>query len=1045
MKRFLAPLILLTVAIAQQQSDPLKSLRFRLIGPFRGGRSVAVAGVASNPNVYYFGSVGGGVWKTTDAGRSWLPVSDGSVFKTSSVGAIAVSDSDPNTVYAGMGEACVRGNASNGDGVYKSIDGGRTWANIGLRETYHIGSLVIHPKNPDIVYVAALGHLWGPNPERGVYRTMDGGKTWKQVLTKGVDAGAVDLAMDRTNPRVLYAAFWQVRRQPWRFDSGGPGSGLWKTTDGGDSWTDLTHAPGLPRGVQGRVAVTVSPVNPERVWAMVEASDGGLFRSDNAGRDWTKVNDRNILRQRAWYFSHIFADPRNPDEVYALNVGAYRSIDGGRTFTSMPTPHSDNHDLWISPEDPGRMIESNDGGAAVTLDGGRTWSSIDNQPTAQFYRVALDRDFPYHAYGAQQDNSTVRIATRTMSGGITDRDWYDVGGGESGWIAPDPRDSEIVYAGSYGNLITRQDHHTGQVRNINAWPDNPMGYGAESLKYRFQWSFPIVFSPHDPKTLYIGSNVLMKTENEGQNWTGISPDLTRDDKSKQKSSGGPITQDNTSIEYYDTIFTVAESPVAKGEIWVGTDDGLVQLTRDGGKTWTKVTPPGMPAWIRINAIDPSTFDAGTAYVAATNYQQDDFRPFLFKTSDYGKTWKKIVNGIPENYFTRAIRQDPNRRGLLFAGTEFGLFISYDDGENWSQFQLNLPVTPIADLAFHQREKELVVATQGRAFWVLDDLPLLYQYDAKQTSEDFHLYQPKDAYRVGGGRGGRGAAAVGENPPSGVVVYYWLRESPKGDVKLEFLDSAGKPVNEYSSKAAPAPSPAVGEGGEEDEEGPRAPPPARLAARQGMNRFVWNMRYPDATTFPGLIMWAAGVTGPRIAPGHYRARMTADGKTQTVEFDVKPDPRLTTTSEEYAKQLSLALQIRNKLSETNAGVVKVREVRRQLEEYTKRDDKKVADAAKALIAKLTAVEEDLYQTKNRASEDPLNYPIRLNNKLAYVLGTVANSESQPTAQSYMVYEDLATAVNAKLRQLNGLLTTDIAAFNKTIHDANAPAVVVANPK
>ncbi len=1039
MKRFGLLLLLLIAAIAQQ-TDLMKDLKFRLIGPFRGGRSIAVSGVSSDPNTYYFGSVGGGVWKTTDSGRSWTPVSDGQ-FKTGDVGAIEVSQSDPNVVYVGMGEACVRGNASNGDGVYKSLDGGKTWKNIGLRQTYHIGAVRVHPKNPDIVYVAALGHLWGPNPERGVYRSLDGGATWKQVLTKGNEAGAVDLAMDPTNPRVIYAAFWQVGRKPWRFDSGGPGSGLWKTTDGGDTWTDISRAQGLPKGVLGRVSVTVSPANPERVWAMVEASDGGLFRSDNAGKTWTRVNESNNLRQRAWYFSHIFADPKNADEVYALNVGAYRSIDGGRTFTAFATPHSDNHDLWIAPDNTQRMIEANDGGAAVTNDGGKTWSSIDNQPTAQFYRVALDNDYPYHAYGAQQDNSTVRIATRTSTGGITDRDWYDVGGGESGWIAPDPRDSEIVYAGSYGNLITRQDHHTGQTRNINAWPDNPMGYGAESLKYRFQWSFPILFSPHDPKTLYIGSNVLMKTENEGQSWQNISPDLTRDDKAKQKSSGGPITQDNTSIEYYDTIFTVAESPLAKGQIWVGTDDGLVQITRDAGKTWTNVTPKGMPEWIRINAIEPSPFDAATAYVAATNYQQDDFKPYLFKTSDYGKTWEKIVNGIPDTHFTRTIKEDPNHKGLLVAGTEFGLYISFDQGANWKSFQLNLPIVPIADVAFHKGEKDLVVATQGRAFWVFDDMNLVYQLEPKVTSEDFHLFQPKDAYRGGGGRGGRGgAAAVGENPASGAVIYYSLRERPKGDVKLEFLDSAGKVVNEFSSKAEAPRSQAPS--GEEGEENPfRAAPAARVTAQPGLNKFVWNLRFPDATTFPGIIMWAGGVTGPRISPGRYQVRMTVDGKTQTQPLVIKPDPRLKTTPEEYAKQLSLALQVRDKLSETNSGVVKIREVRKQLEEFTKRDDKKVADAARALIGKLTAIEEELYQTKNRASEDPLNFPIKLNNKLAYVLGTVSNSESQPTSQSYMVYEDLATQVNGKLRALTGLLTDDVAAFNKTVKESTAPVVVV----
>ena len=745
---------------AQPQDNPLlRDLRFRLIGPFRGGRSVAAAGVPNDPKTFYFGATGGGVWKTTDAGLSWLPISD-SYFKTGSVGAIAIADSDPQTIYVGMGEACVRGNASNGDGIYKSTDGGRTWRNVGLDQTYHIGAVVVHPKNPDIAYVAALGHLWGPNPERGVYRTTDGGQTWKQVLTRGPEAGASDIVMDPSNPRTLYASFWQISRKPWRMDSGGAGSGLWKSTDGGDTWQDISHAPGLPRGVEGRIGISVSAANPERVYALVEASDGGVFRSDNGGRTWAKQNSENDLRQRAWYFSHIFADPKNPDLVYVLNVGMFQSIDGGRTFHAMNPPHGDNHDLWIAPSDPSRMILSNDGGATITLDGGHTWSTVDNQPTAQFYRVALDEDFPYHAYGAQQDNSTVRIASRTTGAGITANDWYDVGGGESGWIAPDPRNSQIVYAGSYGNLITRQDHRTGQMRNINAWPDNPMGYGADSLKYRFQWSFPIAFSPHDPKTLYIGSNVLMKTTNEGQNWETISPDLTRNDKSKQASSGGPITQDNTSIEYYDTIFTFIESPVAKGLIWVGTDDGLVQITRDGGKHWENVTPKGMPEWIQINSIDASRFDAGTAYVAATAYKLDDFHPYLFKTNDYGKTWTKIVNGIPDRHFTRVVKEDPNRRGLLVAGTEFGLYISFDDGVNWRSFQLNLPIVPIADVAFHAREKELVIATQGRAFWALDDLPLLYQLMGGAPTEEAHLFQPKDAYRIGGGRGGRGGRGDG---------------------------------------------------------------------------------------------------------------------------------------------------------------------------------------------------------------------------------------------------------------------------------------------
>jgi photosystem II stability/assembly factor-like uncharacterized protein len=691
---FVFPLLALA-----QQTDLLSTLRYRMVGPFRGGRVVAVTGVPSQPNVYYFGAVGGGVFKTTDSGVNWLPVSDGQ-FKTGSVGAIAVADSDPNVIYAGMGEACVRGNATHGDGVYKSVDAGRTWKNVGLEDSYHIGAVRIHPKNPDVVYVAALGHLWGPNEMRGVYRTTDGGSTWKQVLKRSNTAGAVDIAMDPGNPRVLYASFWKISRKPWRMDSGGPGSGLFKSTDGGDTWNEISRAPGLPRGVLGRIGLAVSPANPERVWAQVEASDGGLFRSENAGRTWTRVNDSNTLRQRAWYYSHLIADPQNADTVYALNVGFHKSVDGGRTFTNIQPPHGDNHAMWIAPDNPKRMIEGNDGGANISNDGGRTWSTIMNQPTAQFYRVALDNDFPYNIYGAQQDNTTVRMASRTAGSGIAQSDWYDVGGGESGWIAPDPRNSQIVYAGSYDGLLTRQDKRTGQNRNINAWPDNTMGYGVEAMKYRSQWNFPIVFSPHDPKTLYIGSQMLLKTTNEGQSWEAVSGDLTRNDKPKMGTSGGPITQDNTSVEYYCTIFTVMESPVTKGVIWTGSDDGLVHVTRDGGKKWDNVTPPGMPEWIRINSIEASPFDAGTAYAAAINYQQDDFRPYLFKTADYGRTWKKIVNGIPVNAFTRVIREDPNRKGLLVAGAETGIFISFDDSESWRSFQLNMPVMPITDLAFH---------------------------------------------------------------------------------------------------------------------------------------------------------------------------------------------------------------------------------------------------------------------------------------------------------------------------------------------------------
>ena len=716
----------------------LKGLQWRSIGPYRGGRATAVAGVTSQPGVFYFGATGGGVWKTTDGGINWDNVSD-EYFKTGSVGAIGVAESDPNVVYVGMGEAPIRGNFSHGDGVYKSTDAGKTWKHVGLEDTRQISRVRVHPKNPDIVFVGAQGHVFGPNDQRGVFRSTDGGKNWQKTLFRSSKAGVTDLILDPTNPNIIYAALWEVYRQPWTLESGGPGSGIFKSTDGGDTWNEITRNTGLPKGVIGNIGITVSPANPERVWAIVEAEEGGVFRSDNAGKTWAKVNEQRSLRQRAWYYTRIYADPQNADTVYVLNTGFYKSNDGGKTYSSISVPHGDNHDLWIAPNDPMRMINSNDGGANVSYNGGRSWTEQD-QPTAQFYRVAVDNDFPYNIYGAQQDNSTVKIASRTTDFGIDRTNWYDVGGGESGWIAPSPRDSNIVFAGSYGGLITRYDHHTGQLRNVTPWPDNPMGAGAADLKYRFQWNFPILFSPHDQNTLYAGGNVLFKSTNEGQTWQAISGDLTRNDKSRQGSSGGPITKDNTSIEYFCTIFTVIESPVGKGVIWVGSDDGLVHVTRDGGKSWQNVTPPGMPEWIQINSIDASSFEAGTAYVAATAYKLDDFKPYLFKTSDYGKTWKKITSGIPAGAFTRVVREDPNRRGLLYAGTETGLHVSFDDGDNWQSLQLNLPVVPITDLVIHKREKDLVAATQGRSFWVLDDTTVLHQM-AEAAKADSYLFKP----------------------------------------------------------------------------------------------------------------------------------------------------------------------------------------------------------------------------------------------------------------------------------------------------------------
>ncbi len=1023
---------------AQPDLNSLKELKYRTIGPFRGGRSVAVTGVTSQPSVYYFGGTGGGVFKTTDGGGSWMPVTDGQI-KTGSVGAIAVSESDPNFVYVGMGEPDIRGNASHGDGVYKSTDAGKTWKHVGLEDSYHIGAVRIHPRNPDIVYVATLGHLWGPNDQRGVYKTTDGGKNWKQIYTRGKTAGAVDLILDPNSPNTVYAAFWDMHRLPWDLESGGPASGLFKSTDGGDTWTDLSRSPGMPKGVLGRIGITVSPMNSDRLWALVEAQDGGIFRSDNGGKNWTKVNEERKLLQRAWYYARIFADPQKADTVYALNTSFYRSDDGGKTYTAIRTPHGDNHYLWIASNDSNRMIESNDGGANITSNGGRTWSTIDNQPTAQFYRVALDNDFPYHAYGAQQDNSTVRIATRSDSGSIGVRDWYDVGGGESGWLAPDPKNSEIVYAGSYDGLLTRYDHRSGQLRNVTVWPDNPMGYGAEAMKYRFQWNYPIMFSPNDPDTLYCAGDHVFKTTNGGASWEVISRDLTRNDKSKQGPSGGPITKDNTSIEYYDVIFTMAESPVKKGLLWTGSDDGLVYMTQDGGKNWSNVTPKGMPEWIQINSIEASPFDPGTAYFAATMYKFDDFRPFLYKTTDYGKTWTQINAGIPPKAFTRVIREDPNHRNALVAGTETGMYVSFNGGDSWQSLQLNLPVVPIADLAFHKRENELVVATQGRAFWVFDELPLLYQLAGSTLKEDMKLFRPRDTYRtLRGGFRLPPSGAQGQNPPAGAAIYYSFKEKPEGEVTLEFLDNADKSIRKFSSKPQKKE-----EGAEEEDDFPRRPPGAdRMPAESGLNRFLWDLHYPDATTFPKLIMWAGSVRGPAIVPGTYQVRLTTNSKSQTQSLEVKKDPRLKTTPDEYARQLEVALQIYNKLNQTNEAVVQIRDIRKQLDEYVQRaKDPKVVEAAKALSKKLTAVEEELYQTKNRANEDPLNFPIKLNNKLAALEGTVESSDDAPTLQSTQVYEELASQVNVQLETLKKLVSTDLAAFNKLVRDQNVPAVIV----
>ena len=1033
-------LTLLASTLAAQDLSTLKTLKYREIGPFRGGRVTAVAGVDSQPNVFYFGSVGGGIWKTTDAGNSWQPISDGQPFGTGDVGAIAVSDSDPNILYVGMGEAPIRGNVSYGDGIYKSMDAGKTWKKLGLENTRQIARIRIHPKDPDIAYACALGHAFGPNEERGLYKTTDGGKNWKQIYTRGPKAGCIDVVLDPHNSNVIWAGFWQVVRKPWVFESGGPGSGLFKSTDGGDTWTDMTRAPGLPKGVIGTVGVDISPVNSDRIFVQIEADDGGIFRSDDGGAKFIKVNDERKLRQRAWYYNRVFCDPKNQDVVYGTNVQFFKSSDAGKTYLPIVTPHGDNHDLWIAPSDPLRMIESNDGGANISMNGGKSWSSIMNQPTAQFYRVAVDDQFPYWVYGAQQDNTTVKTMSRTTSGpGIGEGNWYPVGGGESGWVVPYPKDPEVVFAGSYDGLLTRYDHRTGQTRDVTIWPDNPMGHGVEDMKYRFQWTFPIVFSPHDSDLIYAGGNELFISTNQGQNWKSISPDLTRNDKSKQGPSGGPITKDNTAVEYYDTIFTVDESPVKKGVIWTGSDDGLVYVTQDAGKNWSNVTPKGIPDWIQINAIAASPFDAGTAYMAATMYKLDNYEPFLYKTSDYGKSWTRINDGIPAQSFTRVVREDPNHKGLLFAGTETGIYVSFNDGAKWQPIQLNLPVTPVVDIAFQKRDDELVVATQGRSFWILDDLNVLYQ-----ITDNPVLYKPKDAYRIGsrGGFGGGRAAseALGKNPPSGAVIYYHLDAKPK-DATLEFLDSKGDLIRKFTNKVQKKDEVLAGSSEEEDFAA-RFAGPSSITAEPGLNRFVWDLHYEDAKRFPGMILWAGSTRGPMIIPGTYTVKLTVDGKSYTQTFDARKDPRINTTQEDFQSQLALELQIRDKLTQAHEAVINIRAIRKQIEELSSRiENKEVIAKAKALAAELTNVEEALYQTKNRASEDPLNFPIRLNNKMASLLAAIQSADARPTSQEQQVFEDIDTGINGQLKKLNGIFDKDVPAFNKFVKDQDVPAVSI----
>ncbi|MFY9529577.1 MAG: hypothetical protein WAR24_11770 [Candidatus Acidiferrales bacterium] len=1019
--------------------NTLKGMKWRLVGPFRGGRVLAVEGIAGDVNTYYFGGVAGGVWKTTDGGLTWSPLFDKQ--PVSSIGSIAAAPSDPNVVYVGTGEACIRGNISFGNGVYKSVDAAKTWTRIGLDDTRHIGKVIVDPRNPDVVFVAALGHAYGPNEQRGVFRSTDGGKTWQKVLYKDDKTGAIDITFDPTNSHILYAALWEAHRTPWSLESGGPGSGLYKSSDGGANWKRL-EAHGLPKGMLGRIGVAVSGADPNRVYALIEAEEGGLYRSDDAGESWEKINDDHRFRQRAWYFTHIFADPKAVDVLYILNTGMFRSTDGGKSFNVIAARHGDRHDLWIDRTNPQRMIEADDGGASITTDGGQSWSSEDNQPTAQFYHVATDNQFLYRIYGAQQDNSTVSIASRSDEGAIGRADWYAVGGGESGFVVPDPRNANIVYAGSYDGLITRYDKGNGQLRDISSWPLNPMGSGAAGLKHRFQWTAPIAISPHDPDTIYHGGEVLFKTTNGGMSWTIISPDLTRNDKSKQQSSGGPITKDNTSVEYYDTIFAIAESPVEKGLIWTGSDDGLVHVTRDGGKNWSDVTPKDLPEWSLVSLIEPSPHDAATAYMAIDRHKLDDFRPYIYRTTDYGRSWTKIAGGLPEGSYVHAVREDPARRGMLFAGTETGIFVSFDDGARWQSLQLNLPTTPIHDLVVHGND--LVVATHGRSFWVLDDISPVRQLQMKTADEDVHLYAPGVAYRF---RGGAFPVPKGwslaTNPPDGAILSYALKSASKEAITLEILDGDGRVIRKYSSKKK--------EEQEQPSEGPEFERGSeQLPAEAGLNRFVWDLRHEPPSKVPGAVSWGGAAVGPLAVPGKYQVKLTVEGKSLTAPVEIKEDPRISVSQAELQKQFELGLRIRDRVSEAHDAVNQIREVRNQLDALRKRlggneKNKVLAVAADDLKKKMAGIEETLIQPKSKSSEDPLNYPIQTADQLMALGSTVDSADAAPTEASYIVFDELNQRLDAQLAQWKGIRERDLAALNDQIQRENLPAVSVSSKK
>lgn len=1070
---------------------------FRCIGPFRGGRVVAVAGDPRDPNVFYFGGVCGGVWKTTDAGQYWQNISDG-YFTASSVGALEVASADPNVIYAGTGETTIRIDVSIGDGVYKSTDAGRSWKHLGMKETRQIAKIRTHPDDADLVYMAAFGHAFGSNAERGVYRSTDGGNSWEQVLHVSDKAGAIDLCIDKNNPRIIYAAFWEAYRNFWQISSGGEGSGLWRSLDGGDTWQNISGNKGLPKGLLGKIGVAASPARSGRVWAIIENQpDGGIYRSDDYGETWVVGSKDNRLISRAWYYMHLTADPLDANTIYVNNLNFWKSTDGGHNFSEITTPHGDDHDLWIHPSNNQIMIHGNDGGACVSLNGGLTFSSIYNQPTAQFYHLDVDSNDPYYVYGTQQDNSSLRVPSRSRYSSIMWDDCDIAGSGESGYIAVHPDDPNIVYVGAIGsspgggNCLQRYDHRTQQIRLISTWPRSSTGLGAGADKYRFAWTYPIVFSPHDSGVIYIGGNQILKTTDEGQSWQEISPDLTKADPETLKPSGGPINRDAVGAEHYATVFTLAESPHEAGVIWAGSDDGLLHITRDGGANWKEITPPGVDTHpsTMFNMIEPSPHDAATAYVTATRYKNDDYAPYVFKTTDYGESWTRISTGIADDHFCRAIREDPNREGLLYLGTEFGLYISFDGGDLWQRFQLNLPICPVYDLKV--KGTDLVVATHGRSFWILDDLTVLHQlYPPRDVGDrgdtgngvGVRLLKPRAAERhlpkvfeglfeSGDGKqymSTLGAVAPylveetpehgrketwldsGVNPPKGAVITYYLREKPEATISLRIEDAEGNEVKTFKSLHADDEEKAAREqeGRGQASGADEAPKELRIPSKAGWNRFVWDLRYPDAgKVIPHNDNQQGFIKGPHAAPGVYQVTLCVGDEEQRASFEVCKEAGVPASKAELKEQFDLLMTIRDKVSATHKLINQMRDVRAQLKGWRERlagleSAAGIIAGAKALEEQVIEVEKELMIPDTRAGwPDAMNNGDRLAEQLKNLTFNVALGDFKPTDYEYEAYEEIAGDIDGVAAKFDDIVAGNLAEFNTMLGNAGFGVVAL----